>query len=411
MLKRMEGLGARLGRGAALGGVLAGALALAAQAGWAEDSSRRAASTRSDAGVTRSGTATRSVSPPSPSSSSGSRSGSAGSGGSVGEGRRAAPRSGSPFDAVVDAHRRNEGRSAVPRSDADGTRRRHQAHRGGGHGHGGGGGTVVIGRGWWYDPWWYGPAWGWGWGWYGGPWAWGPGGVGYDRPYRDGTGYGALDLDLWPDDVEVFVDGERVGEVDEFDGFPTFLWLPRGTYDVVFYRDGFKTLARQYSIYAGQVIDVNDRLERGDSIRPEDLPSTSTANREARVERNRQRQEAARRYEDWRERGYDRDDDDDEIDEDEIDEDDEPYGDDEDRVQGGSMARLRLSITPEDASIYLDGNFLGTAREVAQLSAGLVVPPGSHRLEVVRPGYAPEEVRFDGEAGEEVSLQVDLERD
>jgi hypothetical protein len=406
MLKRMEGLGARLGRGAAFAGLLAGAMALAAQAGWAEDSSRRAVSTRSDAGVTRSGTGSRSVSAPSPSSSA---RGSAGS-----RERTAAPRSGSPFDAAAAAHRRNEGRTAVPRSNAEGTRRRYQSHRDGGHGRGGH--TVVVSRGWWYDPWWYGPAWGWGWGWYGSPWVWGPAGVRYDRPYRDGTDYGALDLDLWPDDVEVFVDGERVGEVDEYDGFPTFLWLPRGTYDVVFYRDGFQTLARQYSIYPGQVIDVNDRLERGESIRPEDLPSTSTANREARIERNRQRREAARRYEDWRERDGDRYEDDARVDEDELDEDEmaeaeEAYGDDEDQVQGGSMARLRLSITPEDASLYLDGNFLGTAREVGQLSAGLVVPPGSHRLEVVRPGYAPEEVRFDGEAGEEVSLQVDLERE
>ena len=207
--------------------------------------------------------------------------------------------------------------------------------------------------------------------------------------------------------MQVYVDGELVGEVDEFDGFPTFLWLPRGTYDVVFYRDGFQTLARQYSIYAGQVIDVNDRLERGDSIRPEDLPATSTVNREARLERNRQRRESARRYEDWRERDRWAED----ADEAEIEDDDGERAESEELVQGGSMARLRLSITPEDASLYLDRNFLGTAREVAQLSAGLVVPPGSHRLEVVRPGYEAEEVRFDGEAGEEVSLQVDLERD
>jgi hypothetical protein len=378
MLK-IEGLGGHPRRVGAKAGLLAGAIALVAAAGFAEDEGRRAVSTSGDGAVTSSGS-TRSSHASSPSSSSSSS-------------RSATPRSSN--DSGGD-------RFAVPRSGSDGARRRHSD---GGRGHGGG--TVVIGRGWWADPWWYGPAWGW-WGWYG-PWAWGPGYAGggyYDRHYRGrGEAYGALDLDLWPDDVQVYVDGELVGEVDEFDGFPTFLWLPRGTYDVVFYRDGFQTLARQYSIYAGQVIDVNDRLERGESIRPEDLPATSTVNREARLERNRQRRESARRYEDWRERDRWAEGDD----EAEIEDDDGEQAESEEVVEGGSMARLRLSITPEDASLYLDGNFLGTAREVAQLSAGLVVPPGSHRLEVVRPGYAPEEVAFDSEAGEELDLEVDLE--
>jgi hypothetical protein len=383
MLKRSEGLRWRPGRAAVFAGALAGLLVLAGEPAWAAEGSRRAVSTRGDAGVTRSGTATRSA----PSSSSGSAT------------RSVAPPSSVGSD--TSAHRGNAGRRAVQRSHSDGVRRRvGDSHHGGR-----GGGTIVVGRGWWYDPYWYGPSWGygWGWGWYP-PWYWGPAAAaGYAR--RGDGDYGALDLDLWPDDVEVYIDGEYAGEVDEFDGFPTYLWLPRGTYDVVFYRDGFQTLARQYSIYAGQVIDVNDRLERGESVRPEDLPSTSTVNREARYERNRQRREAARRYEEWRERA---DWDEDEVDQDELEEEIEET---EERIEDGTMARLRLSITPEDASLYLDGNFLGTAREVAQLSAGLVVPPGSHRLEVVRPGYEAEEVRFDSAAGQEVSLQVDLERE
>jgi hypothetical protein len=404
MLKRMEGLAGLLsgtgGRAAGLAAVLAGALALAGQAAWAEDAGRRAVSTRGDASVTVSGSTTRSNS-----SGTATRSRSA----TVG---RPAPSPSSASRGTAAHSGNNAGRRAVPRSPSDGVRRR--VGDGSHHGGGRGGGTVVIGHGWWYDPWYYGPSYGWGYGWgWASPWYWGPAAVRYDGPYRSGGGSiaGALDLDLWPDDVEVYVDGEYVGEVDQFDGFPTFLWLPRGTYDVVFYRDGFQTLARQYSIYSGQVVDVNDRLERGESIRPEDLPSTSSTNRDARVERNRQRREAARRYEQWRERARYGDDEADEIDEDELEDLEEELEADGDRAQGGSMARLRLSITPEDASIYLDGNFLGTAREVAQLSAGLVVPPGSHRLEVVRPGYEPEEVRFDGEAGEELSLQVDLERE
>ncbi len=77
--------------------------------------------------------------------------------------------------------------------------------------------------------------------------------------------------------------------------------------------------------------------------------------------------------------------------------------------EGGNAARLRLDVSPDDASVYLDGNFLGTARELEQLSAGLVVAPGSHRVEVVRPGYQGEEVHFEGIPGQEVPVEVELE--
>jgi hypothetical protein len=387
MLKQAERLAPRLLRG---GGLLALLLALA-QAAPAEQAKSRAASTRGDAAVTRSGTA-----------GTASR-------------RDAAP-------AAATSRDDGGGRHAVARQgDREPSRDRRRGtgrHGGGRHDRP----VVVIGGGGWYNDPWY---WGWGghWGWWGPWWGWGPSGVGYDRPYRgSGEAYGALDLDLWPEDAEVYVDGERVGDADDFDGFPAFLWLPRGTYDVVFYRDGYRTLARQYSIYAGQVIDVEDRLEKGDSVRPEDLPSSSTTNRDARLRRDRERQEAVREREEWRQRqrrDYDDDaDDDDDADARDDDSDDDGRGSSSyDGARstagagGGSMARVHLRVTPEDASLYLDGNFLGSAREVGQLSAGLVVTAGDHRLEVVRPGYEAEEVMFEGDAGEELDLQVDLDRE
>jgi hypothetical protein len=304
-----------------------------------------------------------------------------------------------------EGHRGGDGgRYAVPRDSR---------HSGGYHGpdrdygrggrHHGGGRTIVVGGGWWYDPWYYGP---WPGMWGGAWWPWGPY---YRRPYygeyddyRGDGEYGALDTDIAPDDVEVYVDGERVGTVDEFDGFPSFLWLPRGTYDVVFYRDGYRTLARQYSIYDGVIIDVEDRLERGESTRPEDLAATSTVRRDSRLQRDRERAEAARAREEWRER-RERDE---SWDEEELDAEIEVRAD-----APRDVARVHVRVTPDDASVYLDGNFVGTARELEQLSAGLVVAPGSHRLEVVRPGYESEDVSFDSDAGEALDLRVDLEEE
>ena len=65
-------------------------------------------------------------------------------------------------------------------------------------------------------------------------------------------------------------------------------------------------------------------------------------------------------------------------------------------------ARVMLTIEPADASVYLDGRFLGLASE---LSGELWVDPGAHRLEVVRPGFLSRELDLDLEPGEE--LEVD----
>ena len=56
----------------------------------------------------------------------------------------------------------------------------------------------------------------------------------------------------------------------------------------------------------------------------------------------------------------------------------------------GEPGSVRLEIEPDDASVYLDGRFLGTGRELARLRSGLIVDPGEHMLEVVRPGRRSE---------------------
>ncbi|HEV7784934.1 MAG TPA: hypothetical protein VGQ28_06325, partial [Thermoanaerobaculia bacterium] len=149
-----------------------------------------------------------------------------------------------------------------------GTGHSHDGGHGGhfdGHGHFGGHGRIFIGGG-FYDPFFfnfYYP-----YGYWGGYWP------DYDpyystrpREYYDRDEMGALDLDVSPGRTHVFVDGKDMGVVDNFDGWPDYLWLPKGTYDVAFYLDGYKTIARQISIYPGNVIDIDDRMESGTSVR------------------------------------------------------------------------------------------------------------------------------------------------
>ncbi|MBZ0113585.1 MAG: PEGA domain-containing protein, partial [Thermoanaerobaculia bacterium] len=73
------------------------------------------------------------------------------------------------------------------------------------------------------------------------------------------------------------------------------------------------------------------------------------------------------------------------------------------------IGRLYLSVEPSDASVYLDGVFFGTARELAQLSAGMVVSPGEHVLQIVRPGYDDETREFSVEAGGDIGIELVLE--
>lgn len=213
-------------------------------------------------------------------------------------------------------------------------------------------------------------------------------GYGYGHPYPHVTysigrhpqsdGMGGLDFDVSPEKAEIYIDGQYIGVADQFDGFPSYLWLEKGTYDVVIYREGYETISRQMSIYPGVVIDINDRMKPGDAVHPEELAPKSTVNRDERLRRDRERaEEAERSARSTSQR-------------------DEKIG------------RLRLTVLPEDSAVYLDGHFLGIAAEISRLHAGLIVEPGEHLVEVVHPSFDSQSHSIDVERGENIDLEVDL---
>jgi hypothetical protein len=292
------------------------------------------------------------------------------------------------------------------------------------------------------DPWyWHNPYYPYYSGWYGGYWSsifWGHYGWPWYYPAPYGYGYGdygryggyghygrrasdfdlgALDLDVSPAKTEVYVDGEYLGRVDSFDGFPQYLWLEDGTYDLVLFREGYQTIARQVTVRPGIVMQVDHELERGESVRPENLGTKSHVRRDRRLRYEREAREGAGEM-----------DDDEEEMKDEAEEQDadsgreaaaeaaeaaaEEAGDGRESVRRDARTdpgRVRLEVRPEDASVYLDGRFLGTGSELGRLHSGLLVDRGEHRLAVVRPGYRQRELEFEVEAGEELELEVELE--
>lgn len=210
----------------------------------------------------------------------------------------------------------------------------------------------------------------------------------HPRRYGD---FGGLDLNIHPKKTEVWVDGQYLGTAGRFDGFPGHLWLTSGQHELIFVKEGYESVVREVKTLAGVLVDLHIDMEEGDSTPAEALTAFSQ-------EELRRRREAMA-----------------------ADEQASSYSADETRDAGEDTrpdfrtsdvreepGLLTVKVDPVDASIYLDGRFLGTGGELAKLHSGLMVAPGEHTLEVVRPGFGSEEVNFSIDSGEEASLEVTL---
>ncbi len=188
--------------------------------------------------------------------------------------------------------------------------------------------------------------------------------------------FGAIDLNIKPKKGQVYVDGRYLGQVGSFDGFPNYLWLADGAYELTIYLPGYENLVHQIEILPDQVIRLDGRLQRGVAVlpeRPADVPEEAPwVSRPARTLET--ESPAASEANDLR----------------------------------GEPARLVLGVSPQDASVYLDGRFLGSARELSSLRAPLIIDAGPHLLQVVHPDYTTQKREFEAEAGEELVIELEL---
>lgn len=197
-------------------------------------------------------------------------------------------------------------------------------------------------------------------------------------PYYARDDSGALSLKVRPKNAEVWVDGRYLGAAKSFDGTPRYLWLPPGTYHLVLYSPGYANFESDVEVAAGEVLKFDLRLEEGVAQRP--VPQRYAPDEDYFAT--------------------------------------PPTGAPEDAPLPGQAdeldarprpGRLQLDVRPADASVYVDGRFVGTGRDVSGLRAPLLVDPGEHVIQVIHPDYESREVGVEIESGGLEDLEIALE--
>ena len=242
---------------------------------------------------------------------------------------------------------------------------------------------------------------------------------GFYNPYYYGYGYGygyypgsyyrhaylaEIRTEVKPQDARVYLDGDYVGVADDFDGWWQRLEVPPGRHRLTFRSPGFAPYVIDLRVYPGrdahikyemrpgqdQIAELEMRLPREEYSRqeePRDRYRRRDSDRDRydrdRYDRDRYRDrydDRDRQYED-REKRYDNRDNRPE---------EKPYfGEQTERRERDSNRRtFTLNVDPPDATVYVDGNYYGTANDNGGPAMQILLSEGVHRIEVVRPGYA-----------------------
>jgi hypothetical protein len=212
---------------------------------------------------------------------------------------------------------------------------------------------------------------------------------------RGGYGYGyrtgSLRLLVEPRESRVYVDGYYAGIVDDFDGLFQRLNISPGRHEIMFKLEGFRSNKVRVYVPLDQTVKIHHRMAAGAGTEVDETTVGVPMDDERYADRDEGRYDGRDegRYEGRDDRRPSR-------------ERDDPYG----AGERGDMGSLRLDVEPADASVYVDGDFKGTSRQIRALS----LPAGRHRVEVVRPGFRTVERDVEIRPGQTTDLEVDLDR-
>jgi hypothetical protein len=187
----------------------------------------------------------------------------------------------------------------------------------------------------------------------------------------------AVETAVKPKRADVYVDGQYVGQARDYNGNWDLLWIEPGEHTLEFRREGYKILRTYVDLSPGGYLRLDSQLVQGEGL---DARSTSAPERYAEAEPRASPPPPPR---------------------------EERRGAPEDSLRRGL---LRIDAFPPDAAVYLDGEFLASADELDRLHGALPVAQGTHRIEVVRPGYASESLPVDVYGPDPVRVRVTLEQ-
>jgi len=222
--------------------------------------------------------------------------------------------------------------------------------------------------------------------------------------------YARVDTDVSPESAEVYLDGTLIGQADDFDGFPDYLYLEPGKYVLEFRHPFYETVRKELEVQAGQAISMNDDMKllpgkkKLEVVDPEDKGTPL-----GRVFGSpRDRKDAAT---DDRTGRFD------------VVPGGEAPGDDLGALPSppppaggvGDVApaergRFRFEVEPDDAAVYLDDRYIGTGEELAGLRRGFPVVPGKHTITVVRPGWGSRTIEVEAKPGTAIDVVIELEK-
>jgi hypothetical protein len=78
-------------------------------------------------------------------------------------------------------------------------------------------------------------------------------------------------------------------------------------------------------------------------------------------------------------------------------------------VSATAVGGVSFEITPNTASVYVDGQYYGTVNDFGSTSQPLSMTPGRHHVELQAPGYAGTAFDVDIVAGQVIPYQGDLQ--
>jgi hypothetical protein len=207
-----------------------------------------------------------------------------------------------------------------------------------------------------------------GWGGYGYAGYYGP----YYDTYEDNEGSSApppqgpatIETGVSPSRAEVVVDGEVVGYAGDYNGRWDKLSVAPGPHTITFRATGYRSLVVDLEARPGATYAFHDTLAAGDGEERRTLTAAEPA---------------------------------------------APQVAHAPSSAPVATGRLRIHAEPADSAVYLDGEYLGMGADLARIHGSLAVATGTHRLEVVRPGYASAVRTIDVGETDPASVELRLE--